>query len=870
MRFALKDYQADALAEVLTNLSKAGRRWREDAERSSFSLTATTGAGKTVIAAAALEALFKGDDENDFEGDPSAVVLWFSGDPNLNEQTRFRLMEACDRIRHADLIVVGNTFYAEKFSPGKVYFLNTQKLSRNSLLVRGHEPQDGQNAALPGLDAASRPDARGYTIWDTITNTIDDPDLTLYLILDEAHRGLGQSQDQDTNKDTIVRRLINGSAAVPGIPVVWGISATVARFDAAMTAAAAYNNRTLLPRVEVDADRVQASGLLKDDIVLDIPAESGQFDTVLLKRATRKIMQSTTDWSDYATEQRLAEPVVPLLVLQVPNTPSTDLLTRALDTVAQEWPDITSDSVAHVFGEHAPLACGRWTVPYIAPENVQETTSVRVLLAKDAISTGWDCPRAEVLVSFRPARDETHITQLLGRMVRTPLARRIPGNDRLNSVDCILPYFDRRTATQVVQTLMASSVDDGDGGAGGSSGGRGRRVLIDPQDMTRNQTVEAAVFACFEGLPSESLPKRAAKPIKRLMALAQALATDRLRPDAGKQAHQELHATLDGLAIRFRTTVDEAIADVHVAEGETVAGRSGTIEYTPFQEDADDRVIDDAFKAAGRAFTPDLARTYAEHLADDPDDDDDLRDAHVKVAALALLPEIKERLDSEATTLATRWFDEHRVAIRGLSDDRQATYNDIQALSTEPQRVTLTSPVLRREETKKRDQDGAEHLLPARAYHLLSDSNGEFPIGGLNDWETRVLDRELDFPGTLAWYRNPPRASQDSLAVSYRDGQGQWKAMRPDFLFFRNLDDGSIVASIVDPHGIHLSDAIPKLRGLAHFADRYGAEFHRIESIAEIGGTLKVLDMTKHSVRQAVLAATDAAALYTSPAAADY
>ena len=43
-------------------------------------------------------------------------------------------------------------------------------------------------------------------------------------------------------------------------------------------------------------------------------------------------------------------------------------------------------------------------------------------------------------MSFRPAQDETHITQLLGRMVRTPLARRVPGNDLLNSVECVLPH----------------------------------------------------------------------------------------------------------------------------------------------------------------------------------------------------------------------------------------------------------------------------------------------------------------------------------------------------------------------------------------------------------------------------------------------
>ena len=51
------------------------------------------------------------------------------------------------------------------------------------------------------------------------------------------------------------------------------------------------------------------------------------------------------------------------------------------------------------------------SVPYISPERVQDASYIRVLLAKDAISTGWDCPRAEVMVSFRSAKDETHITQ---------------------------------------------------------------------------------------------------------------------------------------------------------------------------------------------------------------------------------------------------------------------------------------------------------------------------------------------------------------------------------------------------------------------------------------------------------------------------
>ncbi len=189
MRFTLKDYQTEAVRDVLTNLKKAHRRWHEESEKNAFSLTATTGAGKTVMAAAVFEALFFGDDDYDFEPDPGAVVIWFSDDPSLNEQSRFRLMEASDKLTISDLVTVESTFSREKFRPGKIYFLNTQKLSKNSLLVRGSDPDD------PALEQDTGqlrllPDSRSYTLWDTIQNTIEDPDLTLYLILDEAHRGM--------------------------------------------------------------------------------------------------------------------------------------------------------------------------------------------------------------------------------------------------------------------------------------------------------------------------------------------------------------------------------------------------------------------------------------------------------------------------------------------------------------------------------------------------------------------------------------------------------------------------------------------------------------------------------------------------------
>jgi len=385
-----------------------------------------------VMAAAVFEALFYGNDDHNFDADPGAVVIWFSDDPSLNEQSKWRLFQASDKLTVSDLITVENTFSREKFEAGKVYFLNTQKLGRNSLLVRGHDPDD---PALERNASGERlmPDLRSHTIWDTIKNTIEDPDLTLYLVLDEAHRGMRDNATAgDRNRPTIVRQLINGFGGAPGIPIVWGISATVQRFNDAMQG---MTGRMTLPPVSVDTKKVQESGLIKDIIKLDFSEEGEDITTVLLRRGATKLKEITKAWKDYADQQGMADAVVPLMVLQVPNRPDHREIGEWLDTIFAECPDLQPGCIANVLGEHQTELFGRHSVPYIEPQRVQESDWVRILIAKDAISTGWDCPRAEVMVSFRPAEDKTNITQLLGRMVRSPLARRIPGNELLNSVD---------------------------------------------------------------------------------------------------------------------------------------------------------------------------------------------------------------------------------------------------------------------------------------------------------------------------------------------------------------------------------------------------------------------------------------------------
>lgn len=862
MKVTLKDCQVDAVADVLRNLDD-GRDWFHRRGRTTaFSLSATTGSGKTVAAAAVFEALFYGDDTYDFEPDPGAVVVWFSDDPSLNEQSRFRLLEVSDRLRD-DLVVVQNSFNRAKFAPGKVYFLNSQKLRQGSLLTRGHdfEAEDRLYGA-PLLEM--RPDERSATIYDTIKNTIEDPDLTLYLVLDEAHRGMGATKAAQAEKDTIVKRLINGQGGSPPVPVVWGISATVERFTEAMRGA---TGRTTLTDVVVDPALVQASGLLKDTIVLDIPAEAGAVEQVLLRRGTEKLRNSTKAWTQYTSQQEEAKPVVPLMVFQLPNTPDPADVARHLDTIRDAWPDLTAESFAHVLGEHREMQYGGWSVPYVSPERVQDATHVRVLLAKDAISTGWDCPRAEVMVSLRSARDRTHITQLLGRMVRTPLARRIPGNDRLNAVECILPHFNVRAVTAVADALM-NGEDDSDTPL------PGRRVLFSPVETTPNPSVPEEVWESFLALPSQSLPRRGVRPVKRLTALAHELAADALVGDAGKKAHAQLHSALDAARARHADKVEAASDAVHTVEGQTLVAdmsRKGK-SFTQFVEDADVEVIEDAYRRAGRVFSPDLARTYAEYLAakdtqaDSPEEA--LLGAHAVIAAMALVPEVKDYLDSEADKVAKQWLAEQRISIKSLSDDRQEVYREIREMSIEPQDVDLVRSESRLENSKVREADETEHGLPTRKHHLLAMSNGEFPVD-LNGWEEDVLNKEMARPDFVAWYRNPPRASRDSLAIAYQQGDG-WKAVRPDFLIVSRRADGSIAASIVDPHGYHLGDALGKLQGLCGYAEQHADLLSRVDAVAKVGNTLRVLDLTSAPVRQAVLDATEPKSLYEGPHASDY
>ena len=206
--------------------------------------------------------------------------------------------------------------------------------------------------------------------------------------------------------------------------------------------------------------------------------------------------------------------------------------------------------------------------------------------------------------------------------------------------------------------------------------------------------------------------------------------------------------------------------------------------------------------------------------------------------------------------------------VKKLTDERQEVYRQIREMSAHPLDVDLARPNNWMQPTTAREPNGKEFDLPRFEKHLLCDSDGLFPED-FNSWEDKVVLAELQREGAIAWYRNPDRASQDSLGVIYEDGD-EMKIVRPDFIFFSKQSDGTIVADIVDPHGIHLADALPKLKGLAKYADANLSAYRRIEMVAKIDDKYRFLDLTNDKVRAAIQAATSAKSLYAGNTAKDF
>jgi type III restriction enzyme len=842
MRYDLFDYQREAAGQVLQRLVRGRRDWDEFKSLSAFALSAITGAGKTVIATAVIEAVMHGSSDLDCDPDSEATFLWVTDDPALNRQTRNKMLAASELLDPSRLTILENDFLDSRLSPGRVYFLNIQKLSKTSTLAQG------------GIDL------RQYSMWEIIGRTIEAEGTHLYLVLDEAHRGMKQAAD----RKTIVQRIIGGQPdSNPAVPITWGISATIERFTAAMEGA---KDRTIYPPVAIDIDKVRASGIIKDEIDLDEPEDSGTVLATLLRSAVDATLDYERRWAEYAAAEH--EPLVlPVLVVQVGDTPTDSQLAEFVSIIEEKWPGLGPHAIVNVFGEHNDLVIGARKVRWMSPESIQDEETVRVVLAKQAISTGWDCPRAEVLYSERVANDATHIAQVIGRMVRSPLARRIATDDALNSVACFLPRFDRAALGKITDELTKPGEP-----------GQGSDVIVSSKLFERNAKVPLQVFEFVEGLPSFPAPDALASPLRRAKALAKLLTDDDapggpLLADAGEQLTSALNSRLDGLAAENANFVAANVTKIETANiRRTTITTSGEIVSNGVRTEATAlRDIDRDSHRLVASIKEGVAKDYVRYRVEKTGGDADVLAIRTEVAALILIDGVASAVEAMATNWVQDQFTKFAVEIKNTTGATRDAYLKVKEQTSKPEETGIELTANLKAATKDSNKEDAKDL-PTFAGHLYSDGSGRFPAK-LNEWETRVIETELKRPSFVAWYRNPSRAAPSALRIGYQDDAGKWGSLQVDFIVISRRDDDSLAASIVDPHGDHLADAKAKLRGLADYAERFGHRYIRIESIAKVtDGRLRSLDLLDANVRDAVrkFEGGRVTALYESVSATDY
>lgn len=429
----LVTFQQTAVSKLLEAINSAAGYYRFNKKPQVVAFRAPTGSGKTIVMTTVIENILNGTETTPEQ--PEAIFVWLSDSPQLNAQSKVKIMAKADTIRpNRCMTIEENSFDQEMLSDGMIYFLNTQKLGKSSRLVKG-----GDN--------------RTYTIWQTLQNTVREKGDHLYIIIDEAHRGM---HDREAAKaTTIMQKFLKGSKedGLSPMPIVIGMSATDERFRRlAENISSVRHDVTVLP------EDVRQSGLLKDRIIITYPAQDSIDDMAILQAAADEWKDKCEHWNHYCKTQHTKQ-VIPVLVIQVENrkgnsasaTEIGECLSRIESRIGVRF---SEHEVVHTFGQTDDIPAHGITIHHVEASSIADDEKIRVVFFKENLSTGWDCPRAEAMMSFRHAQDATYIAQLLGRMIRTPLQRRIDADDTLNEVRLFLPHFNNENVASVIKALQ--------------------------------------------------------------------------------------------------------------------------------------------------------------------------------------------------------------------------------------------------------------------------------------------------------------------------------------------------------------------------------------------------------------------------------
>lgn len=489
MRDELISFQQTAVSKLLAEINSAETYHKVDGRPQVIAFRAPTGSGKTIVMTTVIEDILNGTETTVEQ--PEAIFVWLSDSPQLNEQSKTKIIQKADKIRPNQCVTIEvDSFDQEMLDDGMIYFLNTQKLGKSSRLVSGS-------------------DSRTYTIWQTLQNTAEQKSDHLYVIIDEAHRGM---HDRDAARaTTIMQKFLKGSETdgLEAMPIVIGMSATDERFRRLVG-----NISSVRHDVDVHPDEVRASGLLKDRIVITYPEQDSIDDMVILQAAADEWKDKCGHWNYYCETQH-SQQVRPVLVIQVENrnndsssaTEIGECLSRIESRTGARFSEY---EVVHTFGQTATIEAGGLKIHHVDASDIADNKKIRVVFFKENLSTGWDCPRAETMMSFRHAQDATYIAQLLGRMIRTPLQRHIDVDETLNEVRLFLPHFNKDNVESVMKALQDEEGSDIPADVESENYGNDSRETWGYRPRTRKPKVDPnqITFAGYEqsqGIPADPL-----------------------------------------------------------------------------------------------------------------------------------------------------------------------------------------------------------------------------------------------------------------------------------------------------------------------------------------------------------------------------
>ena len=364
------NYQQKAVKELV---EKTIDLLRLNGHRHKLVFKAPTGAGKTVVASEMLGVLAEELQSRSDLATQEVAFIWIA--PNkLHEQSYFKMKNFFTESRKLRAVMFDELDHTHgTILPGEILFVNWSSIDKESnVMVRDSE----QNRSL----------------YEITRRTQEEQGTPIIVIIDEEHLHWTRTADKS-------EKVLKG--ILPKVEI--RISATPkTQSDYTVT----------IPReMVVKEEMIKESVILNPDVASEYNDEL-ELNQHLIKKALEKRKQLAKAY------QLLGVNINPLLLIQLPND-TTEAMSSEDEAIAKQVREYL-DVCHNINAENGKLAV--WLSK--EKQNLQGLEDAdnltEVLLFKQAIALGWDCPRAAVLLIFRKLTSDTFTVQTVGRILRMP------------------------------------------------------------------------------------------------------------------------------------------------------------------------------------------------------------------------------------------------------------------------------------------------------------------------------------------------------------------------------------------------------------------------------------------------------------------